>query len=164
MACDASPERLRYTIGRHAGSREPLRALFALAEDSPEQLAAYLDLGEVLTASNADGVLGHIQIIDTEQPDQLEIKSMAVDPGVQGRGIGRALVEAALELARDQGRCKVVVATASADTGNLRFYQRLGLRLERVVPDAFTPATGYPAGIEIDGIPLRDQVWLSINL
>ncbi len=26
--------------------------------------------------------------------------------------------------------------------------------------DAFTPATGYPQQIVIDGIPLRDRVWL----
>jgi hypothetical protein len=27
--------------------------------------------------------------------------------------------------------------------------------------DAFTPATGYPDPIMIDGIPLMDRVWLS---
>lgn len=26
--------------------------------------------------------------------------------------------------------------------------------------DAFTPAAGYPPGTEIDGMPLRDRVWL----
>ena len=29
--------------------------------------------------------------------------------------------------------------------------------------DAFTPAAGYPE-IEIDGIPLRDRVWLTLSL
>jgi hypothetical protein len=33
------------------------------------------------------------------------------------------------------------------------------LRIER---DAFTPADGYPEGLSIDGIPLRDRVWLSL--
>ena len=36
--------------------------------------------------------------------------------------------------------------------------------MERVVRDAFTHATGYPDAIEIDGIPLRDQVWFSLDL
>jgi hypothetical protein len=45
----------------------------------------------------------------------------------------------------------------------LRFYQRLGFRLLRIEPDAFTPEAGYP-DIEIDGIPLRDRVWLSLSL
>ena len=28
-----------------------------------------------------------------------------------------------------------------------------------VVQDVFTPANGYPPGLEVDGIPLLDQVW-----
>jgi hypothetical protein len=34
------------------------------------------------------------------------------------------------------------------------------LRIER---DAFTPEAGYPA-TEVDGIPLRDRVWLALDL
>jgi hypothetical protein len=45
----------------------------------------------------------------------------------------------------------------------LRFYQLLGFRLLRVERDAFTPETGYPE-IVVDGIPLRDRVWLSLTL
>jgi hypothetical protein len=56
------------------------------------------------------------------------------------------------------------VATAAADTGNLRFYQRCGLRMREVVRDRFVPATGYPDPIEIEGIPLRDQVWFDLDL
>jgi hypothetical protein len=54
----------------------------------------------------------------------------------------------------------VLVATAAADIGNLRFYQRQGFRMRSVERDAFTPATGYPPGLLIDGIELRDRVWL----
>jgi GNAT superfamily N-acetyltransferase len=85
---------------------------------------------------------------------------MAVLESHQGRGIGRALIEAALELARAEGRSSLIVATAAADIGNLRFYQRMGFRLRSIERDAFTEATGYPAGLEIDGIELRDRVWL----
>jgi hypothetical protein len=58
----------------------------------------------------------------------------------------------------------LVVATAAADIGNLRFYQRLGFRLRSIERDAFTPAIGYPPGLEIDGIELRDRVWLDLSL
>jgi len=30
--------------------------------------------------------------------------------------------------------------------------------------DAFTPATGYPPDTDVDGIPLRDRVWLDLRL
>jgi hypothetical protein len=32
--------------------------------------------------------------------------------------------------------------------------------MRSVERDAFTPATGYPPGLLIDGIELRDRVWL----
>ena len=43
---------------------------------------------------------------------------------------------------------------------DLRFYQRQGFRMPSVERDAFTPATGCPPGLLIDGIELRDRVWL----
>ena len=88
------------------------------------------------------------------------MKSTAVDPAHQRRGFGRALMEAALEHARRDGRSTLVVATAAADIGNLRFYQRLGFRLRSVERDVFTTAAGYEPGLLIDGIELRDRVWL----
>jgi predicted N-acetyltransferase YhbS len=148
-------------IGWHDGPREELGALFAEAEDSTEQLAAYRDLGRVLVARR-DGVpIGHLQLVETAEPGQLEIKNMAVVDSERGSGIGRALVQEALRRSADEGVTRVVVATAAADPGNLRFYQRLGFRMQSVEQDAFTPATGYPDPIYIDGVLLRDRVWLA---
>jgi hypothetical protein len=56
------------------------------------------------------------------------------------------------------------VATAAASSANLRFYQRRGFRMRSVERDAFTAATGYPPGITVEGIPLRDRVWLDMEL
>ena len=69
---------------------------------------------------------------------------MAVVPAERGTGVGRALVVSALRRCRAEGWHRMVVATAAADVGNLRFYQRLGFRMLAVERDAFTPATGYP--------------------
>jgi predicted N-acetyltransferase YhbS len=89
---------------------------------------------------------------------------MAVAEARQQQGIGRALVERATAESRAEGARTMVVGTATADIGNLRFYQRLGFRLLRVERDAFTPADGYPDGAAVDGIPLRDRVWLTLAL
>ena len=51
-------------------------------------------------------------------------------------------------------------ATATADTGLLRFYQRLGFRMTRIERDAFTSDAGYPPDLIADGIPILDRVWL----
>ena len=88
-----------------------------------------------------------------------EVTNTAVAESHRGRGVGRALLERAVDEARAAGVSRLVLATATADIGNLRFYQRCGFRMTHVVHDAFEPAHGYPAGLEVDGIPLRDQVW-----
>ncbi len=151
-------------IGWHEGSRAKLRTLFEYAEDSAQQLQAYLNLGRVLVARRDETPVGHLQLIPATLPDEVEIKNMAVDPEERGAGIGRALVEEALRRCADEGRSRMTVATAAADVGNLRFYQRLGFRFRPVERDAFRLATGYPDAIKIDGIPLLDRIWLSRDL
>ena len=147
-------------IELYTGPRSELRTLFELAEDSPTELDAYLHAGRVLVARSGPDVLSHLQLVETDRPGRLELKNMAVLEAVQGQGVGTRLVRAALELAAADSADEMVVATAAADVGNLRFYQRQGFRFRSVERDAFGPATGYPAGLEIDGIALRDRVWL----
>jgi GNAT superfamily N-acetyltransferase len=143
-----------------AGPRDELIPLFAKADDSPAQIAAYLGLGKILVARRAGSVIGHVQIIATG--GDWEIKSVAVVDREQGKGTGTALVRAALDRAFSAGAARVLVAAATADIGNLRFYQHLGFRMDRVERDAFTTDRGYPT-LCIDGIPLRDRVWFSIE-
>src|SRR3954471_6979689 len=134
-------------IAEHAGPRSEIRSLFALAEDSGAQLDAYIDAGRVLVAIDGEQIVGHLQLTDTGDPAEAEVKNMAVEPSHQGAGVGRRLMAAAIALAREEGRSTVLVATAAADVGNLRFYQRLGFRMRAVQRDAFTPATGYEPGL-----------------
>jgi hypothetical protein len=46
----------------------------------------------------------------------------------------------------------------NATLGRVRIF-----RMDRVVRDVFTPEAGYPEGLEVDGIPLVDQVWFSLE-
>jgi GNAT superfamily N-acetyltransferase/catechol 2,3-dioxygenase-like lactoylglutathione lyase family enzyme len=144
----------------HAGPRAPLRALFALAEDSASQIDAYIDDGLVLVAISDGEVVGHLQLTERSRPDELEIKNMAVTPSRRRRGVGSALIDAAVTQGRAEARSRLLVATAAADLDNLRFYQRLGFRMRAIERDAFAPEAGYEAGTVIDGIELRDRVWL----
>jgi GNAT superfamily N-acetyltransferase len=148
----------------HDGQRGALRRLFDLAEDSPEQLERYLHLGRVLVAVENGSIVGHLQIVDGHDAGELELQGMAVAEHRRRRGVGRALVERAIVECQASGARTLLVATAAADIGNLRFYQRMGFRLLRVERDAFAAAEGYPDGIVIDGIPLRDRVRLSVSL
>lgn len=151
-------------IDWYTESRAPLRPLFEEAEDSAIQLDSYIKLGRVLVARIASQIIGHLQLIDTNDPKVIEIKSLAVSPEHRGQDVGRALVTAAIKRCADEGFARIVLSTATADVGNLRFYQRMGFRFESIDRDAFTPATGYPVPIDIDGIALCDRIWLDFTL
>ena len=157
-------ERDALHIEWHEGPRASLRPLFELAEDSRVELDRYLELGRVLVARRGDAILGHLQLVRGSQPGDIELKNLAVVPEERGTGLGRALVRSAVQRTATEGWLRMVVSTGAADTGNLRFYQRVGFRLLSVDRDAFTPATGYPDPIVIDGIPLLDRVWLSKDI
>jgi ribosomal protein S18 acetylase RimI-like enzyme len=148
----------------YTGERQWLRDLFELAEDSPAQLDSYLHEGRVLVAVIDGAIVGHLQLVDTGQPGAAEVKNMAVREELQGRGIGARMIRAAATLIAQKGGTELLVATAAADIGNLRFYQRQGFRMRSIERDAFTPATGYARGLRIDGIELRDRVWLDCPL
>jgi len=156
------PERSAVEVEWFEGGREILDELFALADDSVAAVRAYRDLGSVLVARDGAAIVGHLQLIEVD-PRSVELKSLAVQEERQGEGIGRLLVDRALAESCRAGYSTVVVSTAAAGTDVLRFYQRSGFRMLRVERDAFTPAEGYD-GVEIDGIPLRDRVWLSLDL
>ena len=157
----SSPE---VEIGWYAGDRMRLRSLFELAEDSPRRLEASIQRGRVLVATDNGQIIGYLQLTESDMADEAELLSMVVAEHRQRGGLGRALVERAIAECRADGVRSLIVATASADTGNLRFYQRLGFRPLRVERDAFTAADGYPEGFTVEGIPLRDRVWLDLTL
>ena len=151
-------------IERYTGARGDLRRLFEEAEDSAQQIDSYLESGDVLAAIAHDRVIGHLQLTETADANTGEIKNMAVESGHRGRGVGLALIDAAIQRTREGGHSRLVVSTAAADFGNPRFYQRAGFRLRSVERDAFLPDTGYPVGATIDGVPLRDRVWLDLRV
>ena len=130
-----------------------------------ENLDGYINDGEVLVAVLDGRAVGVLQITETGAIDELEINILAVDDERQRRGIGSALVGACFEEARQRGYARgVLVSTGAVDVGNLRFYQRCGFRMRRIERDAFTPETGYPDPIMVDGVRLWDRVWFDFDL
>jgi ribosomal protein S18 acetylase RimI-like enzyme len=118
----------------------------------------------VLVAVAEGRVVGHVQLTESTDDSISEIKNMAVDAAYRHRNIGTALIDAAVAHTRTQGSSRLAVATASADVGNLRFYQRAGFRVRSVERDAFSVATGYAEAAMIDGVPLQDRIWLDLDL
>ena len=158
MGTPQCPEEL--IIESFSGQRQELLPFFSEADDSPAEIASYIELGEVLVARFVDRLVGHVQLI--ANGSDWEIRSVAVIESARGNGVGKSLLRAAIERAFSKGASRILVATATADIGNLRFYQRLGFRMDRVERDALTAARGY-LDLQVDGIPVRDRVWFSMT-
>lgn len=82
-------------------------------------------------AEAADGqLLGMLTYVPGRDWQQCEILTLHADE--QWRGAGTALVEAAAQLAREQGCTRLWVITTNDNVDALRFYQRRGFCLVRV--------------------------------
>ena len=91
-----------------------------------------------------------------EWKDLAEVKSMVVDPGQQGRGLGRIVVEALLDEARGLG-----LRTVFALTTTPAFFERLGFRQAAV--SAF-PRKVWNECFRCPKYTNCDEVALSIDL
>jgi ribosomal protein S18 acetylase RimI-like enzyme len=67
---------------------------------------------------------------------------LAVDPAFEGRGVGRALMEALMAMARERGGSRMTLRVFATNPRALRLYERLGFELEGVFRGEFKLAGG----------------------
>ena len=144
--------------------RERFLPLLLLADESLEQVRSYMHSGELYALVGHDGAAVGIVLTVPAEHGAVELKAVAVDTAQQNRGIGRRLLAAVLEDLRKRGVPRAIVGTANAGIGQLAYYQKAGFRLLRIQRDFFSPARGYPAVMEDNGIRLRDMVWMDLEL
>jgi GNAT superfamily N-acetyltransferase len=94
---------------------------------SAEQHKSLIAGDGVWVAASGDRVAGFISAAAT--PDAWHIWQMAVAHDAQGRGIGRALLDTAIEAARDRGASAVTLTTFRDVEWNAPFYSRSGFRV-----------------------------------
>ncbi|HEU5301606.1 MAG TPA: GNAT family N-acetyltransferase [Acidimicrobiia bacterium] len=138
--------------------RDRYLPLLFLAEDAHDHVRAHRDDGELFVYGTADDVIGVVQAVPRE-PSVVELTLVAVDERHQGRGHGIAMLDAVVAQLGSSGASRVVVGTAAAGTGTMRFYQRGGFRMHSVERDYFDAARGYDGTEVIDGLAIRDLVW-----
>jgi uncharacterized protein YhfF/GNAT superfamily N-acetyltransferase len=99
------------------------------------------------------------------EDDALEVVSLDADPA--GRGVGRALAGAAVDLAR-QGLLRRVWATTTNDNlAALGFWQAVGFHLAALRPEAVKEARRFKSTIPERGhrgLPIRDEIDLEMVL
>jgi predicted GNAT family N-acyltransferase len=99
--------------------REPLGLAF-----TPEQLAA--ESADVHLAAYCNGTLVACLVLSPLDDCEVKMRQVAVDDGLQGQGIGTALVERSEQVATERGWLWMVL---SARETAVPFYLRLGYDL-----------------------------------
>ena len=86
--------------------------------------------GQVIVADMEGVIVGFASVVGGE------LDGLFVDPDLWGRGIGRALVDAATHEARNRGLALMVIASPSARG----FYEKCGFAVEGDAQTRFGPA------------------------
>lgn len=87
--------------------------------------------------------------------DPSEIMELAIDPALQGQGLGKACLAWIVEEAIRRGKQALLVGTANSSLGNIAFYQKAGFRMDHVRRDYFWY---YPEPIYEHGIRVQDML------
>jgi ribosomal protein S18 acetylase RimI-like enzyme len=105
--------------------------------DTVADVAGRCDRTTVLVAVEEDGlILGSITVeltskVDPDRelaPDEAHLRMLGVAPTAQGRGAGRALVEAAAAVARGAGKGRLTLGTLSEMVAARRLYEAMGFQ------------------------------------
>jgi GNAT superfamily N-acetyltransferase len=88
---------------------------------------------EVWVLASAHGAIAAVLEL-IEEPERLWIENVAVDPGRQGRGLGRALLQFADDEARRRRLPRLGLLTNERYVANIAMYQRYGYRETRREP------------------------------
>jgi len=97
--------------------------------------------------------------------DECEITSL--DSLREGQGIGRKLMDAVVEEARNQNCRRVFLITTNDNMNALRFYQKRGFELAALHRGTVIESRKLKPSIPLTGfddIPLRDEIELEMNL
>ena len=110
-----------------------------------------------LIAEAGDGLPGLLSL--THDRGALLVVLLSVYPDYQGKGLGAALMKAAVAYARERSLPFIRVGVSNDDIPLLYFYQRHGFVIEDIVvgvlaDDSETAVAGF------SGIPSRDEVRL----
>jgi len=103
------------------------------------------------------------QVAIKEGKGFLHIVVLHVCPEWHGRGVGKMLVNRAVDEARERGFKTVKLGTTNDNIPALYFYQRLGFVIEKIVPDAVGDDANIPQS-GFAGLPVRDEIQMKLDL
>ena len=128
--------------------------LLLLADEQEDMIDRYLERGTLYVLE--DGAVRAECVVTDEGDGVLELKNLAVEPGSQGRGYGKALVDFLVRTYA--GRYETLQVGTGDSPATIPFYEACGFRRHHRVRNFFTDHYDHP--IYEGGVRLVDMVCL----
>ncbi|WP_168124005.1 GNAT family N-acetyltransferase [Paenibacillus sp. HB172176] len=135
--------------------------LLLLADPSKILIDEYINKGFCYLAFNGMEIVGQFVLIQS-YTKTYEIVNISVKEEHQGKGIGKQLIEKAIDQARKLKGNIIEVGTANTSIYQLIFYQKCGFRIVGIDKDFFIRK--YEEEIYENGIQCKDMIRLSKEL
>ena len=133
--------------------------LLILADEDEKMIDAYLERGDMYVLTEGEKAVGTIVVTD-EGDGVLEIKNIATDPAMQGKGCGRKMINYVEE--QYAGRYTTLLVGTGDSPLTVPFYEKCGFVRSHIIPNFFTDNYDHP--IVECGVTLRDMVYLKKSI
>lgn len=144
------------TLREIKDNKKQLLPLLLLADEQEDMVDRYLERGTLLVLEAEGQTLSECVLTD-EGDGILEIKNLATEPAQQGKGYGRALLDAVA--ARYKGAYRLLQVGTGESPLTLPFYENCGFVYSHRIPNFFTDNYDHPiieAGVQlVDMVVLR---------
>lgn len=152
---------MKINIRQLAVQENPPMELLLTADPSLKIIEAYLQTSRCYVAEIKDQWIGVYVLLPT-RPQTIEIVNLAVDESYQGKGIGKKLLQHAVNTAQKMGYTTIDIGTGNSSIGQLALYQKCGFRIVGVDRDFFL--RHYEEEIIENGIRCTDRIRLSQDI
>jgi aminoglycoside 6'-N-acetyltransferase I len=131
------------------------------ADPSKECIEKYLIKSEIYVAKLGDEIIG-VYVLYPINKEQAEIKNIAVEEKLQGKGVGKLLLEDAFKKAKVKGYKELIIGTGNSSVGQLYLYQKTGFEMAAIKWNFFID--NYPDPLYENGIRVKHMIVLSRKL
>ncbi|MEK3903059.1 MULTISPECIES: GNAT family N-acetyltransferase [unclassified Paenibacillus] len=144
----------------HTDEQAPTELLL-LADPASKLVEDYVARGQCFVAEADHRVVGVYVLLPT-RPETAELVNIAVDEAFQGQGIGKQMVNHAIQQARRLSFKTLEIGTGNSSIGQLALYQKCGFRITGIDKDFFI--RHYSEEIYENGMQVVDMIRLSQDL
>jgi len=135
--------------------------LLLLADPSIDHIRKYINGSFIFVALFDELTVGAVIVLRLDE-STMEIINVSVNEDYQGIGIGKKLIQKAIDLCRELNAQRIEIGTGNSSLMQLGFYQKCGFRIHEIWEDHFTK--NYEEEIYENGIQCKDMIRLKIDL